>query len=55
MSKVKSILPIIAIIFAVCGCLCMLFVHRRFIIAAITGEELPEASDGKHCPVWKRK
>ena len=55
MSKVKKILPIIAIILAVCGCLCMLYVHRRIIIAAIKGEKLPESPDGGRCPVWKKQ
>ena len=55
MSKVKKILPIIAAILALCGCLCMLYVHRRVILAKLKGEELPESPDGAHCPVWKKK
>lgn len=36
-------------------CLCftayMLYLHRRLILAAIKGEELPEAPEG--CPAYK--
>lgn len=37
-----------------CGsfCLVMLYLHRRLIIAAIKGEELPKAPKG--CPAYKK-
>ena len=39
---------------AVCGCFVgvMLYLHRRLIIAAIKGEELPKAPKG--CPAYKK-
>jgi len=55
MDKVKKLLPIIAAILAVCGCLAMLYVHRRIIIAAIKGEELPEGTGDCACPMFRKK
>ena len=33
------------------ACLIMLYLHRELIVAAIKGEELPEAPEG--CPAFK--
>ena len=35
------------------ACLAMLYLHRELIIAAIKGEELPEAPEG--CPAYKKE
>lgn len=34
-------------------CLIMLWLHRGMIVAAIKGEEMPEAPEG--CPAYKEK
>ena len=49
----KKKLRLRTIIFCVCGSFigAMLYLHRRLIIAAIKGEELPKAPKG--CPAYK--
>ena len=46
----KQICKLIGVVF-LGFTLVMLFVHRQLIVAAIKGEELPEAPEG--CPAYK--